>query len=294
MRHTFLAIALTLAPLCTAGEPDEAENLDAALAALFDDTVALAQLTEASGDVRGAARLYEDARRLRDDDAYVLQQLTRLYGRTEDHRKLLGVYKALVRQQPTSIMWIRQLGSCHFRLGETKEAEAAWRRLLDVYPQRSGALRYLGSIYTQHKLYDKAIATYHEAIALSPENPDLRVSLAQAQNAAGDPLSALATVSGIRNASSSYRERRINAVRSEAVAALDLTPAVQQALQTKLAEGPISTVDLAWFLATLCQERGQARDAVRFYRRVAKREPKSERGRRAADRAAALDPAKKD
>jgi tetratricopeptide (TPR) repeat protein len=191
-------------------------------------------------------------------------------------------------------MWIRQLGSCYFRLGETKEAEATWQRLLDVYPQRSGALRYLGSIYTQHKLYDKAIATYREAITLSPENPDLRVSLAQTQNAAGDPLSALATLSSVRGASSSYRERRINAVRDEAVTALDLTPAVQQALRKKLAEGTTSTGDLASFLATLCEERGQARDAARFYRRVAEAEPKSERGRRAATRAAALDPGKKD
>jgi len=294
MRQTFLVVALAIVAACGAAEPEVDGDLDAAMATLFDETVALAQLYEASGDYRRAARLYEDARRLRKDGAYVLQQLTRIYRRTQDDRKLVDIYVTLVQLQPASVSWLRQLGSCYFRLGERKKAEAAWQRLLDVYPQRSSALRYLASIYAQHKLYAKAIATYQEASGLSPQDDELRLRLAETQHAGGDPLGALVSVSAIRNATSSDRSRRSAGVRREAVVALDLSPAVQMGLQKKLHEGPTTAADLAWFLATLCEERRHGKDAARFYRRLATIEPQSERGKRAAARAVALDPPKKD
>ncbi|MFP4057071.1 MAG: tetratricopeptide repeat protein [Candidatus Brocadiia bacterium] len=276
-----------------AGAADTAEleaQLETKLAERFERVVSLAQLYEASGEKDRAAHYYERARTIRPDDAYVLSQLARLYRSTRDDRKLLPIYTALARLQPTAINWVKELGSCYFRLGRRREAEATWRKMLEMHGNRPFVLGYLAQVYAEHELFDKAVAAYREAIDRSPRDINLRLRFASALLEAGDPLGALATAAPLREAPSKhYREGGEN-LRKKALAKLRLPQADQRAVLELLDDDTCSVAELALTLARAFERRGERERAAAFYRRVASEEPESPLGKAAAEKARQLDP----
>jgi len=267
---------------------DLESKLDAALAERWRRAVSLAELYEASGDWQRAVHHYEMARRIRDDDTHVLTQLARIYGEHDARESLLSVYTALTRLQPTSIAWLRELGSTHFRLGHRDEAEAVWQKIVEVQPSKTYALRHLVDIYSSHKLFGKAVAACQQALALSPNDEDLLQRLAEAHHSSGDQLAALAAISQFGIGRSSFRSHRALRLRHNAFIELALPIAARVDLETQLAKGPCSAADLAWTLARSLEKAGEPRSAVPFYRRVATEEPATPRGKAAAEAAVRL------
>jgi len=271
-----------------AGQPT-AEQLEAELEAKLAErrrrAISLAQLYSASGDWRRAAEYFESARRIRDDDVQVLTQLTRLYATHRDHRKLLSPLQALVRLQPTSVGWLRELGSCHYRLGEREKAEAAWSKILEVVTNRPSALRVLAQAYATHGLRHKAIATWRQAVAASPRDEYLRLQLAEALSKADEHLEALATIAALRTTPASSRSRRARGVANTAYFKLDLPRPVRAAIEKLLRGDARSPADIAWAIAQAFEQAGDPKRAAGFYRQVADLEPKAARGKAAAAKA---------
>ena len=221
---------------------------------------------------------------------HVLSQLMRLYRMNKDDRKLLSTLAALVRLQPTSVGWLRELGSCQFRLGQREQAEATWRRILDVYPNRASALRLLAQAYTSHGLHDKAIGTWREAVAASPRDDYLRLQLAEALGKANRHVDALAASAPLAAAEVSSRSRRARSVKNTAFFELDLPRPVRAAVERLLRREDCSPADVAWAIAEAFEQAGERKRAAAFYRQVAAREPETDRGKAAAAKAKALTP----
>lgn len=290
---SLLALGLAVASPSAAGEKGAAEleaQLDKKLAERHRRTVGLAQLHYASSNWQRAAALYETARRFRDDDQEVLARLVNIYRRQKADTKLIPVLEALLRIEPRSISWLRELGSCHFRLGQHDRAEATWRKVLALYPENHiVAVRYLAQTYSQHGLHGKAVALYRKAVADRPEDFDLRLRLADALAQAGKPLEALAATGDLNVAAGSVR-RRMARTRSAAFGQLALPQPFQAAVSKLLDAGKPAAADLAWAIAEALERSGDRKRATELYRRVAAREPKSDRGKAAAAKARQLAP----
>jgi tetratricopeptide (TPR) repeat protein len=280
--------------LGAAAEKSTAEleaELDERLTERCRRTVALGVFFEATGDWPRAVAYYEAARRIRDDNADTLTRLLRFYRTQGDVRNQISVYQSLIRLQPASVGWLRDLGACHLRLGEREQAEAAWRKILDAHPVRTQAIRYLAQVYEEHRLFDRCVELYREAMALAPEDPDFRVRLAETQVKAGDPVGALATVAPVNLAEQSAYATRSAAVRKAALPQLNLNRAERLAVEGILDEQkPQSAGELAWRLARWFEEAGDWDRAAAFFLRVAQEEPNTVRGQVAAETARRLKP----
>lgn len=286
-----LVVCVACSAAATAAEPSTAHleaELEAKLAERRRRTVALGAFFEATGNWPRAVAYYEAARGIRDDDVNLLTRLLRFYRTQGDVRKQISIYQSLVRLQPTSLGWLRDLGSCHFRLGERAQAEAVWRKILDAHPLRTSAIRYLAQVYEQHRLLDKSVALHREALALAPQDHDLRVRLAETQMRAGDAVGALATLVPLAASDHSPEGRRAAAVHQKALRELRLTRTEQAAIAAILDEKPRSAADLAWRLARWLERAGDWGRAAVFFQRVAKEEPNTVRGRVAAETARRL------
>ena len=264
-------------------------RLELKLAERRRQALALAQLHEASGDWQRAAAHYEATRRIRDDDIQVLTRLLRLYRMHGDDASLLSPLAALVRLQPASIGWRRELGSCYFRLGRHDRAEAAWRKMLEVHSDRGAALRYLGQAYAQHGLDEKAVDAFRQSLALNPRDSYVRLLFAQALGRTGRHLEVLAALSALKGSSTS-RSSRARRARDAAFQGLGLPRPVRDAAEKLLDAGERSVADLAWALAQALEQHGDRTRAAALYRRVADAEPKTARGKQAAAQARQLEP----
>ena len=250
--------------------------------------VELGDLCHARRDSQRAAAHYEMARRIRDDDFHVLTQLVGCYRTPGALPKLLSVYQSLVRLRPTDAAWLRELGSCHYRLGRPDEAEAIWRKILGVGPSRARSTAYLARTYERHGLFAKAAATYSQALALAPQDRAARLRLAEAQLRAGDLLGGLLTLATFEAAKGTSDAERADAVRQKAIAGLNLGRQARSVVRRALAAKAASAADLAWQVACRLEEAGATEAAARFYGRVAKEEPASDRGKKAAAKARQL------
>jgi tetratricopeptide (TPR) repeat protein len=296
MRIALATVLCLVAPAIALGaERDERSTgklesvLQEKIAQRYRRTVALGAFFEATGDWETAATHYEAARRFRDDDPSLLTRLLRYYRTRGEVRKQVPIYQALVRLQPTSIGWLRELGSCYFRLGQREKAEATWRGILDAHSVRTSGVQYLAQIYQKHGLHEKAVEAYKEGLALAPRDEEMRFALAQAQTRGGDGLAALVTLAPLNREHDRPRGGPVHKLRAQALKAMDLTHGEGLVLQRLLEEQPPqSAAGLAWRLARAFERAGQWTRAAAFFRRVAAEEPDTVRGRVAAETARRL------
>ena len=76
-------------------------------------------------------------------------------------------------------------GLTHHRAGRLAEAEAAYRRVLAVQPDHSGALHLLGVIAHQADNNDVAIELIGKAISTNPSSPAYHNNIGEAYRASG-------------------------------------------------------------------------------------------------------------
>jgi tetratricopeptide (TPR) repeat protein len=103
----------------------------------------------------------------------------------------------LLASEPTNEQALTMLGVVRGRQQRYPEAEALFRRVLQLNPKSIVASRNLaGALLAQEKT-DDAIRQYHQAIQLSPGDSDLKVEVAQLELARGNFAEALSTIDTI-------------------------------------------------------------------------------------------------
>ena len=75
--------------------------------------------------------------------------------------------------------------------GRLDEAEALYRRLLEINPEQTDVLHLLGMIAMQRRSFDSAIDMLYKAVRLSPQTDAYEFTLAQALQESGRPKEAL-------------------------------------------------------------------------------------------------------
>ena len=82
----------------------------------------------------------------------------------------------------------------HHQQGQLAQAEALYRKVLEVAPQHADALHYLGVIYHQNKQHDLAVTTIAKALLIEPNNSDFLSNQALALKATGRLDEAISTL----------------------------------------------------------------------------------------------------
>ena len=150
-----LAVWLAVPPAaCRAEEPDVDDLRRRTLAAedrRFRRTVELARVYASSGRLEEARGLYEEAHRLRDDDADVTEALLDVLRKLGDHHAQLPIYRRMLSVRG-SVFTVRfRMGECLWRLGRTGEARRVMNDVLKRFPSERGAYLLLIDFYLAEK-----------------------------------------------------------------------------------------------------------------------------------------------
>ncbi len=90
--------------------------------------------------------------------------------------------------------------------GKLDEAEAVYRRLLEITPEHTDLLHLLGMIALQKKSFDSAIDLLYTAVRLSPDSVAYEFTLAQALQDSGRPKEALEHYKSVLAKNDTYAE----------------------------------------------------------------------------------------
>ncbi len=159
----------------------------------------------------------------------------------------------------TALRW------CSFvhRLNESDLALILVSGLVDRFPQQSSALAWRAQLKRDMKDNEGALADFHAALVLDPESRFLRLSIAQLEDAAGDPAAAARRVAEIRPADDlvvqaqvAYAARSQNPVLlQDAYAALQSLPEPRPPLRLQM-------------LGTVAETLGKPGEAIAWLRAV--------------------------
>jgi tetratricopeptide (TPR) repeat protein len=114
--------------------------------------------------------------------------LRELFGDPQGAVELMAMaVRAGSRRDPEPLAWcLVQLGNLHFNQSHLREAEAAYRKALAVFPNYYQALAALGRVRGAQQRYPEAIELYQQAMAIVPA-PDTVAALGDVLAITGKP-----------------------------------------------------------------------------------------------------------
>jgi len=107
---------------------------------------------------------------------------------------------SILTEKPDNQDALTMLGIVRGRQGRYPEAEALFRRVLQLNPKSVVASRNLANALLAEDKPEEAIRRYSQTIELTPQDSDLRIMLAKLQLERGDFAGALTTVEGMGGA----------------------------------------------------------------------------------------------
>ena len=132
------------------------------------------------GEAVQAIGAYENARRAGSTDERVATTLARLYMRERQWAKARDLFKRLLADDAGNLDHLRELGQCHYRLGEEAKAEACWRQMVEAQQGTPQAFLWLARAYGNIGARDKELAALREGCAEHPANYELLREYARA------------------------------------------------------------------------------------------------------------------
>jgi tetratricopeptide (TPR) repeat protein len=105
-------------------------------------------------------------------DANLQYMLGRLYQRNGESAKAVQAFARVVAQNPNSVQGLRSLAEAHASGGDLKSAIATLEEVVDFLP---GVARMLAEYQDKAGLFKEAVETYTMAIAVEPNNRELKV-----------------------------------------------------------------------------------------------------------------------
>ena len=141
------------------------------------------------GDRVGAIEFFKQALAIDPEQLEARLQLAMAYSQSFDEADLrAGVehFKYILTKVPPQEHILIGLGNAYKMLGQSDNAIATYRKILDFSPTSDNALLSIGKIHEYNNRIEEAIALYKQAIQLNPKNPYGHISLAGAYFAIGN------------------------------------------------------------------------------------------------------------
>lgn len=189
-----------------------------------------AELAARRGDVPSIAKAYSSALKANPDSTLAAIKLHGTLLRTGDAAEAERLAKSWRSSHPKDMSFVAATGDQYMAIGNFGAAEQQFRTILNQHPDHIGALNNLAWVLAaqgkpgaldhinrainldsrtaplldtlawvqaSEKRYDLAIKSQREAIALSPEDPTLRLNLAKLMARSGDTASARSELEGL-------------------------------------------------------------------------------------------------
>lgn len=131
------------------------------------------------GDSAGALAAYESARAAGSREARVTATLARLYKSERHWTKARDLFSELLAADADNLDHRRELGQCHYMLGDEAAAEAAWRKMLGGEKDGPRAYLWLAQAYHGIGARDKQLDVLREGARKHPADYELLRELAR-------------------------------------------------------------------------------------------------------------------
>lgn len=203
----------------------------------------LGNLYYAFGRIDLAIVATEKADRIAKDNEWYKIQLTELYRKTDNSKKLIDVYNELIKLKPSVLEYYYGLGNTYTMsgkihdavgvfnrvekmvgitepvslqkqklwnaLGEKEKALGEIRQLSEAFPNERKYYAILAEQYMQQKQYRKALENYEKMLALDTTDEYIHISLAEYYKKTGDPEKAYQELKkGFQNPKLDIRSKR--------------------------------------------------------------------------------------
>ena len=178
--------AMTTAML---GQPGAAQDLAAALALQPRYAARLKIATEYSraGDANEAVRVVEAAIEAEPRRSEAFERLVKLYDQRGDPERSIQTVLSWSQRIPGDV----RLGQFLMSQNRFDEAEAHFRRGLEIEPQSAASHVQLGNLRRRRGEFAESVEHYRRAVDIAPEYVDAFVKLGQTLSAGGDASGAL-------------------------------------------------------------------------------------------------------
>lgn len=145
----------------------------------------LAALARKKGDQAGALEWLKKAREANPDAVQPGLLLTELYVQSGESLKALNTASELFGRYPNDPRVLLALGTAQLSAGETNSAIGSFETLINRRGASAQLLNLLATAQTNIGYYDKARDSYKQAIALAPDNRNLKLALGSMEIRAG-------------------------------------------------------------------------------------------------------------
>ena len=194
--------------------------------------------------------------------------LINYFGNLRDPKAGLDAAKAAQTAFPDDAQVLEALGAAQRAAGQTDEALATFKRLVQLQPQNAMALMRLADVQVAQKDYSAAIASLRKVIAVEPDQGRALVALAKTFVMSGHPEDAIAEA---RKLQKDRPKRALGyALEGEVLAAQAKWPQAAAAYREAIAREPIPVLAVRRYEAL--QKVGAA-DASAFAAQWAKEHP---------------------
>jgi len=148
----------------------------------------------ARGRPEAAERLFRRAAEVDPDSTACRFQLVMLYQQAQRNQEALRYCQEMVRAEPRNAFHYLGMGNLHLRLKQGTEAEAAFKKVIELAPERAEGYFALAQMYVQANLHPpEALRLAHRAVNLAPSPVNYYV-LSQACAKNGDLPAARAAI----------------------------------------------------------------------------------------------------
>lgn len=203
----------------------------------------LGNLYYAFGRIDLAIAATEKADQIAKNNEWYKIQLTELYRKTDNSKKLIGVYNELIKLKPSVLEYYYALGNAYTlsgkitdaigvfnrvekmvgvtepvslqkqklwnAVGEKEKALKEVERLSETYPQERKYYAIMAEQYMQQKQYPKALENYNKMLALDTTDEYIHISLAEYYKKTGDSEKAYRELKkGFQNPKLDIRSKR--------------------------------------------------------------------------------------
>jgi cellulose synthase operon protein C len=154
-----------------------------------DFVLQLAEALLQQGDKKAALAELQELERRSTNDEQILAALVDFYERVGETQRSMRLLQRLAEGGGVDPQHVIELGNRYYQEGDQAKAEATWKRILVLQPDRARAEHALGEVYLEHDMAEAALVALEEAVRLQPAERRYRKSLALALERTGSTAS---------------------------------------------------------------------------------------------------------